>query len=318
MNERLHSIFREYYTDKPFVDRFATEPAGAVDVIIPVIHTNELWQANLLSFYREIPIHQLLIGDGGCIDDSMEIVRGFPRVHIFDHSKFISLGYSLRKLIEAVETEWFIYLHSDVYLPLGWFDAMRSHQSEYDWFECRQKATVLVEHDLDYSNYTRPLSGAQMGRVAAFKNILPSIDDDYLYRNEDIVLAELIKRSGFLYGRTDDIFHYHQTMHKPTPWARKVKSVQIEVELSREEEVRTCMTMAKGIVKYLVPPLLSEAVIANINRLQEMGELSWKDFYGWVKTENPAWLSILRQQRARSYTERFSRIPRAIYHLFVP
>lgn len=61
MSERLNSIFREYYADKPFIDRFATEPARAVDVITPVIHTNELWQANLLSFYREVPVHKLLI-----------------------------------------------------------------------------------------------------------------------------------------------------------------------------------------------------------------------------------------------------------------
>lgn len=318
MNERLNSIFREYYADKPFVDLFAAEPAVAVDVIIPVIHTNELWETNLLSFYREIPIRKLLIGDGGCIDDSMDIVKKFPRVQIFDHKEFVSLGYSLRKLIEAIETEWFIYLHSDVYLPPGWFNAMRSYQNKYDWFECNQRTTLLVEHDLDYSNYTRPLSGAQMGRVSAFEKVLPNIDDDYLYRNEDIVLAELVKRSGFRYGRADNTFHYHQTLRKPTPWSRKVKSVQIEVELSREEEVRTCMTWAKGIVKYLAPPLLSQSVIQNVNRLQELDELTWKDFYDWVKTENPAWLPILRQQGTGDFLKRLKTFLRAAYRLVLP
>lgn len=239
MNERLNSIFREYYTEKSFVDRFIAEPTRAIDVIIPVIHTNELWEANLRSFYREIPIHKLLIGDGGCIDDSIRIAEKFPRVLVFDHRSYESLGYSIRKLIESVETDWFIYLHSDVYLPVGWFEAMQRHQGQYDWFECRQQATLLVEYPLDYTNVLRPFSGSQMGRRAAFESVLTSIDDDFLYRNEDIILAELVQRAGFRYGRVDEVFHYHQTMHKPTPWARKVRSVKTDLEMSREEEIRT-------------------------------------------------------------------------------
>src|SRR5436190_88090 len=109
------SIFREYYREHNFVDRFETDRSAAVDVIIPVIHTNELWKANLFSLYREIPIHKLFIGDGGCIDNSIDVVKKFPRVEILDHRAYKTLGYSLRKLIEAVEADWFIYVHSDVY-----------------------------------------------------------------------------------------------------------------------------------------------------------------------------------------------------------
>lgn len=246
------SIFQEYYSETQlFEDRFASEPENGIDVIIPIMHTNELWQRNLLSFYREIPIKRLLIGDGGCIDNSIEIAKKFPRVTIFDHRKFTSLGFSIRKLIECVETEWFIYLHSDVYLPQGWFNAMQAYQDKYDWFECRQRITALVEYDLDYKGIDRALSGSQMGRKQAFEKVLPKIEDDYLYRTEDIVLAELIQRNGNKYGRVDDVFHYHQVMYKPSQWTRKVKNFIIELELGRDEEIRACMTMAKGIVKYL-------------------------------------------------------------------
>ena len=296
MNERLNSIFREYYSDKPFVDRFIAEPTRAVDVIIPVIHTNELWEANLLSFYREIPIHKLLIGDGGCIDDSISIAEKFPRVQIFDHRSYQSLGYSIRKLIEAVETDWFIYLHSDVCLPVGWFEAMQRYQGQYDWFECRQQATLLVEYPLDYTNMLRPLSGSQMGRRAAFDSVLTSIDDDFLYRNEDIILAELVQRAGFRYGRVDEVFHYHQTMHKSTPWARKVKSVKFDLEMSREEEIRTWMTMGKGIVKYLQPQnkWLIRAVVHSFNRLTELKQITWRDCKQWVKGTNAVWWRYVR------------------------
>src|SRR5262245_27577412 len=116
--------FRKYFDNPPFVDRLNADPGLAVDVIIPVLHTNELWQANLLSVYREIPVSRLLLGDGGCVDDTIEVARKFPRVEVFDHRAFKSLGFSIRRLIEEVQSEWFIYLHSDVYLPEGWFDNM--------------------------------------------------------------------------------------------------------------------------------------------------------------------------------------------------
>jgi hypothetical protein len=70
------SIFEEYYIPRPLEDRFARDASDAIEVIIPVIHTNELWRANPNSIYREIPVRRLLISDGGCKDDSIE--RGFP------------------------------------------------------------------------------------------------------------------------------------------------------------------------------------------------------------------------------------------------
>jgi hypothetical protein len=226
------------------------------------------------------------------------------------------LGYSIRKLIEAVEADWFVYIHSDAYLPPGWFDVMQKYQNEYDWFGCSMQHTIMVEYNTDYGE--RPWAGSQMGRKKAFESGLSRIDDDYVYRQEDFVFADIVQKAGFKEGKVTDTFHYHQTMHKPTPWSRKVKSVQVDVELSPEEEVRTCMSMAKGIVKYLDPPLLSEAVVANIKRLQELGALSWGDFYGWVKTENPAWLPTLQRQRHVIFPARLKPFLRAAYRILFP
>jgi glycosyltransferase involved in cell wall biosynthesis len=294
-NERFNSIFREYYAEKPFIDRFLTQANDAIDVIIPVVHTNELWEANLLSFYREIPINKLLIGDGGCIDDSISIAEKFPRVRIFDHRTYKSLGYSIRKLIEAVEADWFVYIHSDAYLPPGWFDAMQKHQIEYDWFGCPMRHTVMVEYNGDYGE--RPWAGSQMGRKKAFEAGLSRIDDDYVYRQEDFVFADIVQKAGFIEGKVTDTFHYHQTMHKPTPWSRKVKSVQINVELSREEEVRTWLMQGKGIIKYLQPSndWLIDGVLISADYLISNKELTWGEFQQWVRQTNPKWLPYIRR-----------------------
>ncbi len=311
------SIFRKYYSDDPFVDRFQTEPEAAVDVIVPVIHTNELWRTNLLSFYREIPIHKLFIGDGGCIDNSIEVVNEFPRVEVLDHKSYKTLGYSLRELIRAVETEWFIYVHSDVYLPPGWFDAMQRHQTEYDWFGCPMKHTVMVQYEIPEE--VRPYAGSQMGRKSAFTPRLDTIDDDYVYRQEDFVLVDLIEKAGFKHGKIEDTFHYHQTMYKPTPWVRKVQSVNLSLYISPEEETRNRIMQARGIIKYLEPnsPALTYEVSMSIDRLFELGELTqanWPDFKQWVAETNPKWLPYLPQQKP--WKQRLRTKARNLFNMF--
>lgn len=296
------SIFKTYYSPESFVDRFLSDPLDAIDVIIPVIHTNELWRKNLISIYREIPVKRLLISDGGCKDNTLDIVADFPRVVVFDHREYKSLGYCLRKLIQEVETEWFAYLHSDVYLPAGWFEAMQKHQSEYDWFGCKQQITALVEysHVDSLSGHHRPYAGSQMGRKAAFTDGISIIDDDYVYRQEDLVLLNIVERQGFRHGFVDDMFHYHQVMYKESPWARKLLSVKVAVEWSREEEIRAADMQLKGIIKYLRPslPLAIEAE-TQLLRLIQLKAMTIGEFLIWMYDTNPDWSTSIKPWRIR-------------------
>lgn len=294
MADARGSIFKEYYSDIPFRDRFAENSANAVDVIVPVVHTNDFWEANLKSFYREIPISRLLIGDGGCIDDSIEIAKRFPRVTVLDHRSYTSLGYSIRGLIEEVTADWFIYVHSDVYLPAGWFDAMATHQKSYDWFGCPMRHTVMVEYDLDYG--PRPWAGSQMGRKSAFTPHLSRVEDDFVYRQEDFVFSDIVARGGFREGKVSDTFHYHQTMRKPTPWSRTVKAVRVEVEMSPEEELRMLTMQGKGIVKYLEPDgewVITDAV-NSVDLLIQKGATTWAEYERWVAQTNARWVPVLK------------------------
>ena len=172
------SIFQEYFSDQAFIDRFQNDNSNAVDVIIPVYHTNELWRANLISIYREVPVRRLLISDGGVIDNSLDVIKEFPRVEVFNHRNYKSLGKCIAELIKAVTSEWFIYLHSDVYLPNGWFNAMVPYNTKFDWYGCPMNITVLVSYNLDEPH--RPYAGSQIGRKAAFKNGIEFIEDDYV------------------------------------------------------------------------------------------------------------------------------------------
>ena len=43
MSSPTPSIYKRYFTPEQLKDRFLAEPDRGVDVIIPVLHTNELW-----------------------------------------------------------------------------------------------------------------------------------------------------------------------------------------------------------------------------------------------------------------------------------
>ena len=303
LNFPTKSIFKELFSEDIFVDRYLTDSNKCIDVIIPIMHTNELWLKNLHAIYREIPVNRLIISDDGCVDDSIEIASSFPRVTVLNHRNFKSLGFSLRKLIEEVQTEWFAYLHSDVFLPPDWFDNMCASRTNYDWFESSQRTTVLVEVPLNYGEDFRPASGSQMGRKSAFENVLPRIDDDYLYRNEDIIFARLIKEAGFQYGRVTNTFCHHQLMDKKSIWARKVDSISIGIKRSDEEERREYETQLYGLLKYLKPNLQDFnrfQIPTLITKMIELNKLNYSDFEGWINTVNPGWwIYIARDRRKR-------------------
>lgn len=289
------SIFRRYYKEEKFIDRKNSSDEEVIDVIIPLLNTNELFERNLYSFYKEISINRLIIGDAGCTDNSIEIAKKFPRVKIIDQNSHISLGYCVAELISLVETDWFIYLHADVYLPENWFKNMEKYKNTYDWFECDRRITSILEFNIPTLNKTeRAFSGSQMGRKEAFKNILPKIDDDYLYRNEDLIFHELILSEGYRYGRIFDTFHYHQIMTKKGEKEGDIKSVDIIREKNIESERKTYIMQVKGIIKYLQPkPYLIKEVNDPLNILKSWDTLNIEEFIKWVKKNNINWLKYL-------------------------
>jgi glycosyltransferase involved in cell wall biosynthesis len=289
------SIFATYYTKPEFIDRYLHDPVG-ITVIIPVIHTNELWEVNLLSIYREIPVAELIIADGGCIDNSIEIAMKFPRVRIEKHHQYKTLGFSIKASIETVKTDWFAYLHSDVFLPSGWWDKMKKHKSNYEWFGCRMQHTVMVEYDLDYGE--RPYAGAQIGKTANFSGHMSHIDDDYVYRQEDFVFSDVVKNSNGREGKINDVFHYHQTMHKDSPTGRKVKSLKIDMSMNDSERLRTADQQLKGIVKYLKPnnPWLIESALGSFIQLLSMKKSNFYELRRWILETDPAWWPVIRNR----------------------
>lgn len=292
-----YKSFLENICDKEeFIDRKLNSNEEAVDVIIPMMNSNILFEKNLYSFYREIPINQLLIGDGGCTDKSLEIVMKFPRVKIINQNDYISLGYCITELISFVESEWFIYLHADVYLPENWFDVMKKYKKKYDWFECDRYKIMLIEFpETELSWIKHALSGSQMGRKKAFENIIPKIDDDFLYRNEDIIFEQLILEEGFKYGRIFDTYHYHQIMNKRGDLEPKIKYVYIQREPDKAWEIKTADMQIRGLIKYTQPKGYIIRIVNNsIKILMRRNAFNKCEFKKWVKKTNKIWLKYIK------------------------
>lgn len=285
------SIFQEYYSKQEFVDKYIQDPTDAIDVIIPVYHTNELWRANLISIFREIPVKRLLISDGGVIDDSIDIVKEFPRVEVFNHRHFKSLGKCIAELIKEVSADWFAYLHSDVYLPPGWFENMIKHKGDYDWYGCPMDITVMVNYKVRLA--TRPYAGSQIGRKEAFVKGINRVDDDYVYRQEDFVFNKIVEDAGYKTGKIENTFHYHQVMYRASKgFDIKVKSVHVDVNRSEAERKRANETQIKGIVKYLDPiePYIINDFKVHFREMVREEELNYFEFRKWVKYTNIRWL----------------------------
>lgn len=297
----------EILFDNDFIDRYETDKERAVDVIIPLLNSNDYFEKSLLNFYKRIPINRLLIGDGGSTDDSLEILKKFPRVVVFDQNDFKSQGFSIKKLIEASETEYMIYLHSDVFLPESWFDVMWGHREEKSWFECaRKKISLVLWDDSKQTERERAYSGSQFGNTKKMQEAIAVVEDDYLQRNEDIIIAELVGMDNYM--KFLDTYHYHQMQAKKGEKEPDLKIIpQVKRERDAKWERRIYDMQWKGIVKYCKPgkDYLLKIILGAIEALRKIDAFNDEEAKSWVKDTNVEWIEYIWAKRTlRSFLKK--------------
>ncbi len=94
-----------------------------------------------------------------------------------------------------------------------------------------------------------------------------------------------------------DTFHFHQVMYKPSRWGRQIKRVDIEMQIANDEDIRSNLTYARGLVKYVDPAETTPDIIYSVQlaiaRLVELGTTTQAEFREWTQQTNPAWLPHL-------------------------
>ncbi len=96
---------------------------GAVDVVLLTKDSERLLPECIDSIYRELPVATLIVVDGYSTDRTHEILNRFQEKYgnvkvIFDRG---TRATARQKGIDAVWTEWFVFVDSDVVLCRDWY-----------------------------------------------------------------------------------------------------------------------------------------------------------------------------------------------------
>ena len=100
-----------------------------IDVVMLTKNSGYILSKCLTSIYENVPVRRLIIVDGYSEDDTLDILENFNQE--FGNVKIISDNGSRaearEKGIQEVETEWFMFVDSDVILCKNWFEKAEKH-----------------------------------------------------------------------------------------------------------------------------------------------------------------------------------------------
>jgi glycosyltransferase involved in cell wall biosynthesis len=95
----------------------------AVDVVMLTKNSERLLNACLKSVYENVPVKRLIVVDAFSTDNTLKIFAEFDKKH--ENIKIIteksSRGKARERGIREVETDWFMFVDSDVILCKDWF-----------------------------------------------------------------------------------------------------------------------------------------------------------------------------------------------------
>jgi glycosyltransferase involved in cell wall biosynthesis len=102
---------------------------GSVDVVLLTKNSERVLEKCLESVYQNVPVNRLIVVDGYSTDRTLEILSQFNRKHhnvkvVYDRG---TRATARQKGIENVETEWFLFVDSDVVLCRNWYQKAIKH-----------------------------------------------------------------------------------------------------------------------------------------------------------------------------------------------
>ena len=227
-----------------------------MDVIIPCHWVDwAYFTSNVKSWFDELPIRKLYFGcnnkDDEFFTDIKEYLSSYEKIEFIDQRDINTLGMQIANLMKQVKTDWFVYCHSDAYICRHSFLMMEADMSE-DVGLIESEHINFNGNDWIYPKYyyvPRSFSGFQLFRLDAVKEIIGRIEDDYIYRNEDIIFQNACTEAGFKFVKSwAPHIHYATINGKWTP----------KGEYSDDSKAITYDMQAKGIVKYCAPTRITK------------------------------------------------------------
>jgi len=100
-----------------------------VDVVVLTKNSERLLEKCLDSIFENVPVNRLIVVDGNSTDSTLTIVEKFH--HKYGNVVLIkdngTRGSARLKGIREVQTEWFIFVDSDVILCNGWYGKAKGY-----------------------------------------------------------------------------------------------------------------------------------------------------------------------------------------------
>lgn len=94
------------------------------DVCIPTLNSAKTLDRCLKAIAEILPYNKIIICDGGSTDATLEIAKIYNCTIIHESGP---LSKAREKLIEAVETEWFLFIDSDIEINKKWWDKISQY-----------------------------------------------------------------------------------------------------------------------------------------------------------------------------------------------
>jgi glycosyltransferase involved in cell wall biosynthesis len=172
-----------------------------VDVVILTKNSALTLKDVLQEVVCSIPFNNIIIVDGDSTDETLDIARQFG-------AKIIkgawNLAFARRRGVLEVETEWFCFIDSDIYVFPSWYRQLERHKKLHRvvWVQ-----GLTLEHSDVLNSYalSKTLSYEKFGCIAVSNSLLRRdvvlectdwLRND-IHAGEDSVLHEFIKSKGF-------------------------------------------------------------------------------------------------------------------------
>jgi glycosyltransferase involved in cell wall biosynthesis len=292
------------------IDRKVTEPSlEPVDVLMLTLDAETYLGKCLDSLYKEVPVNNLIVVDGGSKDNTIEILNKYPRVKINIRPDIKTTGKCFEVLFNQVSTPWIVFIDADMELGEGWYDEMLTHKGKYDFFESKRinHFEFYRESSGSINMDERSYAVGQFARIDCFRNY--HVDDDYMWGATDLMLKQVAEKNGYKYGKVATAYHYHHTTEN---WrfesdlqkrGRRLVFQGPSWEIIDDENWEKAWdNYKKAIVKYIDPesiyPKEREGTLWYLRQLD----------LDWVKQTNTEWYNILLADKKYSTIRRLRKI----------
>ena len=238
-----------------------------LDVLVVTYNSAETLNTCLKCIKREVPVNRILVGDGGSVDGTVKIAREHgAEVYMFT-GKNNMIGRIRYRLAELAETDWILYVDSDMYLLPGWWRYM----SKFMHPKVGMVMAASYGHERLLKRYhawrNRRFGFVTFGNTLVPRHLLLSCKvPENMHVGEDSVYAKFCRQHRYLVRPVFKRLSYHdKRMGLTSAYRRWGKDMRIRTNFLRFMLVST--VHVKNIVHFALEESITSWELIELTRL---------------------------------------------------